>query len=282
MDTKIKAALIDIVGAENFTDDLIDMVSYSYDGSQHKHRPACAVWPDTSQHVSEILMLANVEIVPVRNCRNVIAWIEGKNPNKIIVVGAHLDHIGVKGGRIYNGADDNASGSAAVLGLARRFSKEKKPNYTIIFQWYTGEERGFLGSKHYVKNPKWDIEKHIFMLNLDMIGRLEEFRSQIPVDVSVILSELYQKYSFAKNITFREDSGSDHVVFARYMPVIFLHTGTHRDYHRTSDDADKINYEGMVQVCNYAYDFINKILGDPEVEVDDYILFDLPIYNGKP
>ena len=65
MRAKIKAALIDIVGEENFTDDLIDLVSYSYDGSQHRHRPACAVWPDTSQHVSEILMLANVEMVPV-------------------------------------------------------------------------------------------------------------------------------------------------------------------------------------------------------------------------
>lgn len=228
----------------------------------------------------------NVSMVPVGNCRNVIAWIKGKDPNKIIVIGAHLDHIGIKHGRIYNGADDNASGSAAVLALAKRFS-ETKPNYTLTFQWYTGEECGFLGSKHYVNEPRLpekypDIKKHIFMLNLDMVGRLNQkgICRREPIDIPIILKGLYEKYPFAERITYRNDKNSDQAVFAPYMPVVFLHTGTHSDYHKPTDDADRIDYEGMVQVCNYAYDLVSTIIGEPEIE--DYILYGLPIYEGKP
>ena len=191
----------------------------------------------------------DVQFQPVGNCRNVIAWIEGSEPSKIIVIGAHLDHIGVKRGSIYNGADDNASGSAAVLELTRRFSKSKKPRYTISFQWYTGEERGLIGSKYYVKHPLFrDIKNHIFMLNLDMVGRAPE----------------------NLNIEVEKGGGSDHTSFKSFMPIVFLHTGLHNDYHKPSDDSNKINYIGLDKICDYAFDLIIETMGAPK-----YNLYDL-------
>ncbi len=215
----------------------------------------------------------NVEYqqVPLRGgrvCHNVIAWIEGVDIDSVVVVGGHLDHVGVRRGTVYNGADDNASGSAAVLGLAKRFAKGEKPAQTLVFQWYTGEEDGFVGSRYYVKHPlfprdKPDIKKHKFMLNLDMVGRLRStaVRSR-DFNLPAILKELYAKYPFAKSITLLNESGSDQVPFAhKGIPNVFLHTGPHRDYHRPSDDANKINYQGLEKVCDYAYDLLNKVMG---------------------
>ncbi len=232
--------------------------------------------------------------VPTRfgSCKNVIAWIEGTNPDTVVVVGAHLDHVGTRGGRVYNGADDNASGSAAILGLAKRFSEGPKPRYTIVFQWYTGEERGFIGSKYYVENPLFpedtpSIKSHVFMLNLDMVGRFREgkrrrFLCTLIPDIPDVLKELYEKYPYAKSITYRAAARSDQVVFnAAGIPVVFLHTGSHSDYHRPTDDADKINYVGMVKVCDYAFDLLNMVIGASEIP--DYILWEsLPVYKGRP
>ena len=202
-------------------------------------------------------------------CKNVIAWIEGENPDSVIVVGAHLDHTGVGRSGIYNGADDNASGSAAVLGLAKRFARGTKPCCTIAFQWYTGEEDGYVGSRYYVNNPTLpksgpSIKKHAFMLNLDMVGRLRENTGVIVVDLDLppILAELYKKYPFARNITLIGESGSDQTSFRRMgVKEAFLHTGLHRDYHRTTDDADKINYKGLEAICDYSFDLINAVIG---------------------
>ena len=209
--------------------------------------------------------------VPLRNgkvCHNVIAWIKGVNPDSVVVVGAHLDHTGMRGRTVYNGADDNASGSAAVLGLAKRFAKGQKPACTVVFLWFTGEEDGFIGSRYYVKNPLFprsnpDIKKHKFMLNLDMVGRLRSTAvSSQDFNLPAILKELYEKYPFAKSITLINESGSDQVPFARKgIPNVFLHTGTHRDYHRPSDDANKINYQGLEKICDYAYDLLNRVMG---------------------
>ena len=223
-------------------------------------------------------------------CKNVIAWIG--DTDTVIVVGAHLDHIGTnRRGTVYNGADDNASGSAALLGLAKRFANDPIPHCTIVFQFYTGEEKGFLGSKYYVENPLLpknnpNIESHVFMLNLDMIGRLKlqrktaqrKMTQKLDFDVPTILQELYEKYPYAKGITFRPGVRSDQVSFAPHMPVVFLHTGLHSDYHRTTDDADKINYDGMVNVCEYAYDLLNLVIGDaPSYE----LWYFLPVYKGE-
>ena len=205
-----------------------------------------------------------------RECRNIIAWRRGKDTNKIVVIGAHLDSVSGS-----PGADDNASGSACLLLLAKKFSKR---DYTITFQWYTGEEQGLLGSKFYAKHPMLpkdnpDIEKHVFMLNLDMVGRLKTRPEKD--DVDTILEQLFPKYPFAKRITFRAKSGSDHMSFFRKdVPVVFLHTGTHRDYHRRTDTPEKLNYVGMNEICDYAFEIVNKIIGD---KIPSYVLWQLPI-----
>lgn len=208
-----------------------------------------------------------------RECRNIIAWREGKDKNKIVIIGAHLDS--------YNnpGADDNASGSACLLLLAKRFAKGPEPKCTVSFQWYTGEELGLLGSKFYVKYPLLpkgdpDIKKHVFMLNLDMVGRLK-FRPQKD-DVQEILEKLFPKYPFAKSITFREGSDSDHASFD--VPIVFLHTGIHKDHHKRTDTPEKLNYRGMVVICDYAFEIIIKTI---DGKIPNYILWQLPILEKK-
>lgn len=202
-----------------------------------------------------------------KECRNIIAWKEGND--KIVVIGAHLDSARNPG------ADDNASGSACLLLLAKRFSNHST-KATIVFQWYTGEEQGLLGSKFYAKNPLFpednpDINKHIFMLNLDMVGRLKTYPEAD--DVQDILEELFPKYPFAKDITFREGRRSDHFSFDNVnIPVVWLFTGMHRDYHRSTDTPEKLNYEGMVEICDYVFELVNKVIGD---KIPVYILWEL-------
>ncbi|MHC4121528.1 MAG: M28 family peptidase [Planctomycetota bacterium] len=198
-------------------------------------------------------------------CENMIAVLDGRDTETRIVIGAHLDHIGSRDWRgkkiIYNGADDNASGSAAVLGLAKRLAAGPKPPCTVEFHFYTGEEQGLLGSKVYVKKSIAPIEQYKFMLNLDMIGRLGSKKligQQSPLDLSAILEPLYTKYIFAKKITWASDTAdSDHSSWWRAgVPAVILHTGLHSDYHQGGDEADRIDYEGMEDVCEYAHDII--------------------------
>lgn len=219
-----------------------------------------------AQELRAVGIESRFQFVPSANCRNVVAWIEGTS-DEYIVVGAHLDHVGIRRRQIINGADDNASGSAAILALAKRVAKTK-PIRSIVFVWFTGEERGFKGAKRYVASP---LSPHgnklpIFMLNLDMVGHLSKsskaFGSNlIPSDE--VLDPLFEKYSFAERITFRGGTeASDHLAFhAKRVPCVFLHTGLHSRYHRSTDDTDTLDYPGMAEVCHYAYDLMMAIVG---------------------
>lgn len=206
------------------------------------------------------------------SCYNVVAVLPGRSALNRIVIGAHLDHIG----RGNNGADDNASGCAAVLGLAERLSEHTRYP-TIEFHWYTGEEKGLIGSKSYVKKPLSPLKYYKAMVNLDMVGRLGVCKqmSEFPYD----LDPLYAQYGFAADITSTSDTGgSDHSSWWRAgVPAVFLHTGLHPDYHRPTDDADKINYDGLELVCNYAYDLVNLI----SVEETPHNPVPYIIYGGK-
>ena len=201
---------------------------------------------------------------------NVYAWIEGVQfPQEVIVVGAHYDHIGKGRSGVYNGADDNASGTAAVLEMAKALAPMKdKVKRTIVFQLYSGEELGLIGSTHYVSNPKFpldgpSISKHIFMENLDMIGysqydpRIFQIVDKSPIGAIVQL--MTEKYPFAARVTKYGASGgaSDHAPFTRMkVPATFLHTGTHPYYHKTTDDAERLNYMGMEFITKYGLDFL--------------------------
>lgn len=185
----------------------------------------------------------------------------------VLVVGAHYD--AVKGSP---GADDNASGVAGVLALAKMF-KAKTTRHIIAFQFYSGEEQGLRGSQYYCDHPKWPINKHLFMLNLDMIGYSQTAGLEAPKPlIDEELLELFKKYPFAKDITFRSGPGSDHESFAAHrIPVVFLHTGLHSNYHKKSDTPDKLNYEGMVDICKYAFDLVLVI---DKYDVPNYSMFE--------
>ena len=208
------------------------------------------------------------------NARNVIGYLDNKAP-KTILIGAHYDHLGLNEhhnstlmnseGQIHNGADDNASGVSAVLELARMFSQNKnqeKANY--IFALFSGEEDGLMGSKfmadHLPKGKKIDL-----MINLDMVGRLNKDKdlSVGGAGTSPIFGNYIEKYKPAGINIAIDSSGvgpSDHTSFyLKDIPVLFLFTGTHSDYHKPTDDTDKINFEGVRMITNYVFGLANAL-----------------------
>jgi Zn-dependent M28 family amino/carboxypeptidase len=222
-----------------------------------------------------------------KTTKNIIAYIEPKNKSNdnIIVIGAHFDHLGSRGGSYYPGADDNASGVAGLMSIATALSKYKdKLKNTVSLQFYSGEELGLIGSKFYTNNPilpisKPNINNHIAMINLDMIGYLKnnysesenttsykDYKERIVFDYSNMLSlkdtinSLLAKYPFAKNISGYKPGGSDHAPFYnKGIPIVFLHTGIHQHYHRISDTPEKLNYQGLCLVAKLALEVLLQI-----------------------
>ncbi len=190
--------------------------------------------------------------------KNIMAYIEGTNKDEIVVVGGHMDHQGQTRQGICYGADDNASGTAAVMEIGKAFSyfKDKLPR-TILFQCYNAEEQGLIGSKYYVNYPLFpkkrpSINKHIYMINLDMIG-----------------------YYKNQNIVFPGTSGgaSDHYSFyQKGVPSVFIHTGMHPYYHTPQDTPDKLNYEGMEKITKQAFKLAwEKVQNGHRTEVKEEI-----------
>lgn len=200
---------------------------------------------------------------------NVAAIIEGSEfPNEYIVISAHLDHIGTHEGEINNGADDDGSGTVAMMEIAEAFKQASlqgnNPKRSIVFLHVSGEEKGLLGSRYYVENPLYPLLQTVANLNIDMIGRLDPKRKdkdpkyiyligsdKLSQELHDISEAANQKYTQLKlDYTFNADDDpnrfyyrSDHYNFAKNnIPVIFYFNGTHEDYHRPSDTPDKINY----------------------------------------
>lgn len=198
---------------------------------------------------------------------NILAFIEGtEKPNEIIVISAHYDHVGTKDGVVYNGADDDGSGTVALMEIAEAFKQAQKlgkaPKRSILFLHVTGEEHGLLGSKYYSENPIFPLENTVVDLNIDMIGRGDkenEGKNYVYVIGSEMLSsELKKINENANNVTnklelnYKYDDPkdpqrlyyrSDHYNFAKHgIPVAFYFDGIHEDYHKPTDDPDKIDY----------------------------------------
>ena len=196
---------------------------------------------------------------------NVIGVLKGTS-DKHVVIGAHMDHLGLDGdGNAYNGADDNASGTTAILELAEAFGKGKtKPKDTIVFIAFNAEELGLLGSKHYVNNPLLPLDDCKLMINLDMVGRLRGTTvtaqgGNLSRSVTQLVDKLDDNYPFDVNITV-PGNRSDHAPFNwNGVPVLFFHTGTHPQYHRTTDDPDLINYEGLVNIAKFVKDLTVEV-----------------------
>ncbi len=215
--------------------------------------------------------------------KNVIGVIEGDGtyPDETIVIGAHYDHLGFGGTGslapmskdIHNGADDNASGSVALIELAKRIEKrKKKPSRRLVFIAFTAEEKGLIGSAHYVKNPIYPLNKTIAMINMDMVGRLEKEKLTIfGTGTAPRWKPLFEKinqgdpYHFKLTLKPNGFGPSDHSSFyAKKIPVLHFFTGTHADYHRPSDDWDKINVEGIHRITG----FIENVLEDTLAQKD--------------
>ncbi len=225
----------------------------------------------------------------VHKGRNVAGYLEGNDPelkNEYIVVGAHYDHLGYgehgslfrgEGKEIHNGADDNASGTVGVIELAEKFAGNKdKIKRSMIFTTFSGEELGLLGSRHFVDNSPVRPEEMVAMFNMDMIGRLKEdtsltvFGTGTATEWNDLLNSKNEKYHF--NLTLNKDgySPSDNTSFyAEKVPVLFFFTGVHPDYHRPSDDADKIEAEGEEMILKYVYDIISAV--DSEDKKPEYV-----------
>ena len=216
--------------------------------------------------------------------QNIYAWLPGNDPllkNEVVVVGAHMDHIGYgpsmsrspRRREVHNGADDNASGTVALMQVAKAFGLLKGKNKrTIVFQSYSAEEMGLIGARYYCNNPVFpksspSIRKHVAMVNMDMVGYLNRgmyfagfHAGESSIDIGKIISDLNGKYSFARKITSRGSGGSDHACFYnKRVPIAFLHTGGHPYYHTPDDDADRINFDGIEKVARYAFELSWRI-----------------------
>ncbi len=205
--------------------------------------------------------------------KNVIGLLPGEGPlsDETIVVGAHYDHLGLGGEgslspgslEVHNGADDNASGTVSLIELARRLAARTEPlPRRIVFIAFTGEERGLLGSAHYVKEPVFPIEKTIAMFNMDMVGRLTDdkltvFGTGTATRWDELLDHEADERHFKVSKKPEGFGPSDHSSFyAKQIPVLHFFTGTHNDYHRPTDDWEKINVEGMGRVVDLLEDLI--------------------------
>jgi hypothetical protein len=206
---------------------------------------------------------------------NVVGILPGRDARRreeAVVIGAHYDHLGRGGegslapdlaGAVHPGADDNASGVAAVLGLARVFAAAGGAPRTLVFVAFSGEEMGLLGSAHYVRRPAHPLERTVLMLNLDMVGRLRERTLYVGgVDSAAGLRELVQAQAGGLTLSLRGDpfAPSDHSSFyAAGRPVLFLFTGAHADYHRPGDTWDKIDAAGLAEVTGFAARVIDAV-----------------------
>jgi aminopeptidase YwaD len=234
-----------------------------------------------SDHSATLDIKLNTEISEKkRSGTNVIGFIDNHAANTV-VLGAHFDHLGFgedgnsreveRKNQVHNGADDNASGTAALIEIARllKHSKATKSNY--VFVAFSGEELGLYGSKYFTEHSPVDLSSVNFMINMDMVGRLNDSSKVITVGgfgTSPSWGDLYafsgKKKMYKGDLQFRFDSSgtgpSDHTSFyLKNIPVLFYFTGLHSDYHKPTDDHDKINYTGQLQIVKHIVSLLETI-----------------------
>lgn len=227
--------------------------------------------------------------------KNVLGVLEGKGPlaEECVVIGAHYDHLGWGGAgslepnqkAIHNGADDNASGVAVLLEVAQMLASRPEPlRRTVVFIAFTGEESGLVGSSHYVQNPLRPLDRTVAMLNLDMVGRLRDDKLMVngsgtAKSFDALLDRLNSRYGF---LLAKSPSGyapSDQMLFyAKQVPVLQFFTGTHEDYHRPSDDFEKLSVSGMRRIALFVTDLAAAI-GDGDRR-PEYVALTPPVRTG--
>jgi len=253
--------------------------------------------PGSSRLIAGLTIDFKTDVVKVNGkSSNVVGVLPGSDSqlaSEYVVIGAHYDHLGLGGteslaanpeGQIHHGADDNASGTTGLLELARVLATERgKIKRSIVFVAFSGEELGLLGSSAYTKNPVVPLASTVAMLNMDMIGRLRDDSLFIGgVGTSPIWKPLLEKLNGAASasanphgngsgsrfkFSFGEDGfgASDHQSFyVKDLPVLFFFTGTHDDYHKPSDTADKINAEGLKQIAELVREIAITVANEPQ------------------
>jgi acetylornithine deacetylase/succinyl-diaminopimelate desuccinylase-like protein len=227
--------------------------------------------------------------------KNVMAELPGRGSlaDETIIVGAHYDHVGMGGEgslapgtiAVHNGADDNGSGTVALLEIARACVEQAaaedpaKPRRRLLFIAFSGEERGLLGSAHYVREPRFPLANTAAMVNLDMVGRLTDNNLTVyGTGTAAILDRLVEEAAAKQALRLtKEPTGngpSDHQSFYQAgLPVLHFFTGLHNDYHRPSDDFDKINLAGLVRITDMVHQVVEVLASAPErptlVKVED-------------
>jgi hypothetical protein len=241
-------------------------------------KPMAELKNETNFTKSEIIFNADMHIRSVRS-ENVLGFLPGtEKPNEILVISAHYDHLGIVNGEIYNGADDDGSGTSTMLELAEAFAKAAKegngPKRSILFLAVSGEEKGLLGSEYYSNNPIYPLANTIVDLNIDMVGRVDEKHEKDPnyiyligsdklstdlhnlsEDVNSKTTKLELDYTYnSEDDPNRYYYRSDHYNFAKNgIPVIFYFNGTHEDYHQPTDTIEKINFKKMKKIGDLVF-----------------------------
>ena len=257
------------------------VINYSFDTKSKKSPLKCPIIYCNNKTIERLKennqnnpIKSFIEIVPNKKTgHNVMGMINNHAP-LTVVIGAHYDHLGYgedhnslytgKTPMIHNGADDNASGSAALIALTKMLKENKYNTFNYLFIAFSGEELGLYGSKYAVEHLPISISTINYMVNMDMVGRLNDSTHGLTIGgfgTSLVWGNLINiKDDYFK---IKVDSAgigpSDHTSFyKKELPVLFFFTGTHSDYHKPSDDADKINYTGEVKIINYIADLILK------------------------
>ncbi|MFN0156699.1 MAG: M28 family peptidase, partial [Bacteroidota bacterium] len=234
---------------------------------------------DTKESIAFEIPSANIEMSTeiekvMAKTSNIVGYLEGSMKDEVVVIGAHMDHVGYGGEgsgslmpdthEIHNGADDNASGTAALMELAQAMSAGRSHlRRTMVFVAFSGEELGLLGAAHYVNHPSLPITSTTAMLNMDMVGRLKDNSLTVyGTGSSPVWPDFVKKHNKdtagAEAFTIKSVPDgfgpSDHAQFyGKDIPVLFFFTGTHNDYHKPSDDWEKLNYEGQEKITRMIY-----------------------------
>ena len=210
--------------------------------------------------------------------RNVLGLVPGKNPNRYLVIGAHYDHLGLGGESSlapdertpHNGADDNASGTAALVALAGHFAGGPQPPISMLFAAFSGEEIGLAGSDYYVKHPTMALDSTCAMLNMDMVGRLRDrkltvFGSDTAKEFGHLLEVLNaQGPKFELRLKGDGYGPSDQMsFFKKNVPVLHFFTGAHSDYHKPSDDTATLDYQGLSEVAAFVGEVAEATMEQP-------------------
>lgn len=213
-----------------------------------------------------------------KSTQNVLGVIEGTDPilrSQFVVLGAHYDHIGMGGPKsssrqrdtlaAHNGADDNASGVAAILEIGQKLANTQ-PKRSIVIIAFGAEEMGLLGSRFFTENPLLPLDSITAMINIDMLGRLSEDRLlqvggvKTSIESEGLLATINQKYGFNLSTSPQGYGPSDHASFySKEIPVFFITTGPHTDYHTPFDDIDRINFDGLLECSEFIFDLANEL-----------------------